>query len=67
MTRGTVKWFDAPRGYGYVRTPDGEDVFVHYSVVQTSTKHALREGQAVEFDYEHRARGLCASIVRVKS
>jgi CspA family cold shock protein len=52
MARGTVKWFDPNRGYGFIRPERGEDVFVHLSAVQASGLQTLQEGQAVEFDLE---------------
>jgi CspA family cold shock protein len=46
MARGTVKWFDPNRGYGFIRPEQGEDVFVHISAVQASGLQTLQEGQA---------------------
>ena len=50
MTVGTVKWFNADKGYGFIQPESGEDVFVHFSAIQTSGYRSLNEGQAVEFD-----------------
>ena len=58
MARGTVKWFDPNRGYGFIRPEQGEDVFVHLSAVQASGLETLQEGQAVEFDIEQGRKGL---------
>jgi CspA family cold shock protein len=57
MASGTVKWFDANRGYGFIRPEQGEDVFVHVSAVQASGLQTLQEGQAVEFDLEQGRKG----------
>jgi cold shock protein len=50
MATGTVKWFNAEKGYGFIQREDGDDVFVHYSAIQTSGYRTLEEGQRVEFD-----------------
>ena len=53
MNEGTVKWFNAEKGYGFITNADnGEDVFVHYSSIQTDGFKTLQEGQAVTFDTE---------------
>ena len=53
MSNGTVKWFNAEKGYGFITNADnGEDVFVHYSSIQTDGFKTLQEGQAVTFDTE---------------
>src|SRR6266545_6297346 len=57
MASGTVKWFDANRGYGFIRPEQGEDVIVHISAVQASGLQTLQEGQAVEFDIEQGRKG----------
>jgi cold shock protein len=64
MARGRVKWFDPNRGYGFIRPEQGEDVFVHISVVQASGLQTLQEGQAVEFDIEQGRKGLQAANLR---
>jgi CspA family cold shock protein len=64
MARGTVKWFDPNRGYGFIRPEQGEDVFVHISAVQASGLQTLQEGQAVEFDIEQGRKGLQAANLR---
>ena len=51
MTTGTVKWFNATKGFGFIQPDDGsKDVFVHISAVQSSSMATLNEGQKVEFD-----------------
>ena len=53
MSNGTVKWFNAEKGYGFITNADnGEDVFVHYSSIQVDGFKTLQEGQAVTFDTE---------------
>ena len=60
---GTVKWFDAKKGYGFISREDGEDVFVHYSVIQGSGYRVLEDGQKVEFEVVQGRKGLEASNV----
>ena len=50
MARGTVKWFNASKGYGFITQEDGEDIFVHFSAIQAEGFKTLEEGQEVEFD-----------------
>ena len=50
MVRGTVKWFDNKKGYGFVVPENGKDIFVHYSVIQGDGFKTLNEGQEVEFE-----------------
>lgn len=66
---GTVKWFNATKGYGFIAMDDGEDVFVHYSAIQSSGYRELHEGQRVQFDVakDPRGKGLRASNVQVIS
>ena len=64
MTVGTVKWFNAEKGYGFISPESGEDVFVHFSAIQASGYRTLEEGQAVEFDVAQGQRGLQAVNVR---
>ena len=65
MTVGSVKWFDAEKGFGFI-TPDdgGEDVFVHHSAIQMEGYRDLSEGQRVEFEVTQGQKGLQASNVR---
>ncbi len=50
MAEGTVKWFNADKGYGFISREDGDDLFVHFSEIQTDGFKTLDEGQAVTFD-----------------
>ena len=61
--KGTVKWFNAEKGYGFIQVEDGEDVFVHYSAIQGDGFKSLDEGQAVEFDITQGNRGAQAANV----
>jgi CspA family cold shock protein len=62
---GTVKWFNATKGYGFISRKGGPDVFVHYSAIQGSGYRALEEGQKVEFTLEQGQKGPQASNVTV--
>jgi CspA family cold shock protein len=64
MAVGTVKWFNADKGYGFISPESGEDVFVHFSAIQTTGYRSLDEGQAVEFDITQGPKGLQAANVR---
>lgn len=55
--KGTVKWFNAEKGYGFLQVEGGEDVFVHFSAIQGDGFKTLDEGQAVEFDVTDGNRG----------
>ncbi|MFC3802111.1 MULTISPECIES: cold shock domain-containing protein [unclassified Cohnella] len=55
--RGTVKWFNAEKGYGFISVEDGNDVFVHFSAIQGDGFKTLDEGQAVEFEITDGNRG----------
>lgn len=50
MAQGTVKWFNAGKGYGFISQEDGEDIFVHFSEIQGDGYKSLEEGQAVTFE-----------------
>ena len=65
MAQGTVKWFNAEKGYGFITVTDGQDVFVHYSNIQGSGYRTLEEGQQVEFDVAPGRKGEEAQNVRV--
>ncbi|HMQ51582.1 MAG TPA: cold-shock protein [Anaerolineae bacterium] len=60
---GIVKWFNANKGYGFIEQQGGEDVFVHYSALQSEGYRSLDEGQRVEFSLERGPKGLQASNV----
>lgn len=61
--QGKVKWFNAEKGYGFIESADGKDVFVHFSAIQSDGFKSLDEGQAVEFDIVEGARGPQAANV----
>ena len=61
--QGTVKWFNAGKGYGFISREGGEDVFVHFSALQSEGFRTLDEGQRVEFTIENGPKGLQASKV----
>ena len=63
---GTVKWFNATKGYGFLSQEGGEDVFVHHSAIQMEGYRTLQEGQTVEFTVERGPKGLQASNVTPK-
>ncbi len=60
---GTVKWFNASKGYGFIGHDGGEDVFVHYSSIQSDEYRRLDKDQMVEFSIEEGSRGLQAANV----
>ena len=60
---GTVKWFNASKGYGFIERQDGPDVFVHFSAIEADGYRTLKEGQQVEFSIEQGPKGLQASKV----
>jgi CspA family cold shock protein len=60
---GTVKWFNAAKGYGFIAREGAEDVFVHFSAIQSDGYKTLDEGQRVEFSVEQGAKGLQAANV----
>jgi cold shock protein len=65
MAQGTVKWFNAEKGYGFIAQADGgPDVFVHYSAIQSDGYRSLEENQAVEFDIVQGPKGPQADKVR---
>jgi CspA family cold shock protein len=64
MTVGTVKWFNAEKGYGFIAPESGEDVFVHFSAIQSTGYRSLNEGQQVEFDITQGPKGAQAANVR---
>jgi CspA family cold shock protein len=56
-TEGTVKWFNATKGFGFIAQEEGEDVFVHFSAIQMNGYRELQEGQRVQFDVENDPKG----------
>ncbi len=63
MSIGTVKWFNAMKGYGFIQPDDGsKDVFVHISAVEVSGLGSLREGQKVSYDIERGQQGKVAAV-----
>ncbi|WP_018086842.1 cold shock domain-containing protein [Desulfurispora thermophila] len=63
--QGKVKWFSAEKGYGFIESNDGHDVFVHFSAIQGDGFKTLEEGQAVQFDVVSGNRGPQAANVRI--
>lgn len=63
MSRGTVKWFNDSKGYGFIQRSGGDDVFVHFSAIEGDGFRTLREGEEVEFELEETERGLQAAKV----
>ncbi|KGR72766.1 cold-shock protein [Streptococcus phocae subsp. phocae] len=63
MTQGTVKWFNAEKGFGFISQEDGADVFAHFSEIQTDGFKSLDDGQKVSFNIEQGQRGLQATNI----
>ena len=63
MHNGTVKWFNADKGFGFISGSDDKDVFVHYSSIKTNGFKSLEEGQKVSYDVEQADRGPQATNV----
>ncbi len=65
MVKGTVKWFNDTKGFGFIeQEAGGDDVFVHHAAIQSDGYRSLREGQKVEFEVRQEAKGLRAANVR---
>ena len=62
--QGTVKWFNASKGFGFIQRQSGGDVFVHFSAIQADGYRSLNEGPAVEFEVARGPKGLQASNVQ---
>lgn len=67
MPQGTVKWFNAAKGYGFIEQESGEDIFVHYSAIQSEGFKTLNEGEKVEFEIAEGDNGKsqAANVVRL--
>ena len=66
MAKGTVKWFNSEKGFGFITKDDGNDVFVHFSAIQGDGFKTLEEGQKVSFDVTQGNRGdQAANVVRI--
>ncbi len=63
MTKGTVKWFNESKGFGFIAREDGDDVFVHHTSISGNGFKSLSEGQAVTFDVETTPKGPRATNV----
>jgi CspA family cold shock protein len=66
MERGTVKWFNGEKGYGFIQRSSGEDVFVHYSAINSAGYRSLDQGDTVEFEVQQGPKGLQAVNVSKK-
>lgn len=64
VTRGTVKWFNETKGFGFISQEGGEDVFVHFNAIEGDGFKTLAEGQSVEFEVTRGPKGLQAANVR---
>jgi CspA family cold shock protein len=64
MEQGTVKWFNDAKGFGFITRQNGEDVFVHFSAIQSSGFKSLQEGQQVQFDVTKGKKGWQAENVQ---
>jgi CspA family cold shock protein len=64
-TQGTVKWFNADKGFGFIEQENGDDLFVHFSEIQSTGYRSLDEGAKVEFEITQGKKGMQASAVTV--
>lgn len=66
MAKGKVKWFNAKKGYGFISTEEGKDVFVHHKEIQSEGFRTLKEGEEVEFDLAQGPKGdLAKNVVKL--
>ncbi len=65
MKKGTVKWFNEEKGFGFISVEDGDDIFVHFSAINSDGYKTLKEGQAVEFEVVQGEKGVQASNVTI--
>jgi len=63
METGTVKWFNAAKGFGFITREEGDDVFVHFKAIQGEGYKTLKEGEQVQFEIEESPKGLQAKTV----
>ena len=66
MEEGTVKWFNASKGYGFIQRESGADVFVHFKYIKMEGYKALKQGDKVEFEVQETDKGLQATNVLIK-
>lgn len=64
MEKGTVKWFNGSKGYGFITREQGEDIFVHFKAIEGEGYKSLQEGEQVQFDVERGPKGLQAANVK---
>ena len=64
MLRGPVKWFDSKKGFGFIVSPEGEDVFVHFSSIEGDGFRSLKDGETVEYELVRGDKGLSAQQVK---
>ena len=62
---GSIKWFDAKKGFGFITSPNGGDIFVHYSAIQGKGYRVLKDGQKVEFEVIQGPKGLEAKNLEI--
>ena len=63
MPRGPVKWFDSKKGFGFIVSPEGEDVFVHFSSIEGDGFRSLKDGETVDYELVRGEKGLSAQHV----
>lgn len=63
MPKGTVKWFDSKKGFGFIVSPEGKDVFVHFSCIEGDGFRSLKDGEEVTYEQQEGQKGLLAHKV----